>query len=578
MADLLGSRVIVPGSTRGSGILRYIGPIQEKSGVFAGIELQGPIAASRGKNNGSVDGVQYFEVQQPMSGLFIPWERLRSANPRLPRVEGSGTPLSGSSDDFRTPSPRQKSPSRASRPSSLSQSPQLTQTITVAKRRTVSGESNRSNGATRSIGGSRSDLGDLFNRTRSQYDGESARREINELKAVIITKTNELQERDRILSDLQSTISELQSVLREMEEELERKDQKIAQQKADNESAREEWRESLQLMLSAQLETEELYERHLLELEKEKGDENSRIAELERSIEALKKDNELLKQQLDLATEGSPTDDKRQELETSLDRLQQDVSSLEAVIQDSQERVRSRDVQILELEAEIEVLRLKEIEGLLQQVGGISISELEAAKRDEELKELQEKLNKGDEKNSKLEDQVKSLRLELSNIKRDLANSKASQDKGTDLKSGISEDVQKQIEDLTHELKMRPTFEELTELQASLDEVELLHQKSLEERNNKMNSIEQENKRLNDELEKVRQELKASKTPVAPLQEHTSDDRENRRPTSFLENNTLGIYKPPEPVDPSRGKQNWCGLCERDGHSSLNCPYENDIF
>lgn len=40
----------------------------------------------------------------------------------------------------------------------------------------------------------------------------------------------------------------------------------------------------------------------------------------------------------------------------------------------------------------------------------------------------------------------------------------------------------------------------------------------------------------------------------------------------------LPVYKPSKPVDPSDGKDDWCGLCERSGHSSINCPYENDIF
>ena len=63
MADHVGTKVSIPG-TRGQGILRYYGPIDGKNGIFGGIELIGPIAAARGKNSGSVNGVQYFEVQQ----------------------------------------------------------------------------------------------------------------------------------------------------------------------------------------------------------------------------------------------------------------------------------------------------------------------------------------------------------------------------------------------------------------------------------------------------------------------------------------------------------------------------------
>jgi CAP-Gly domain-containing linker protein 1 len=37
------------------GTLRYLGPVEGKEGVFAGVELS-PGFAGRGKNDGSVDG------------------------------------------------------------------------------------------------------------------------------------------------------------------------------------------------------------------------------------------------------------------------------------------------------------------------------------------------------------------------------------------------------------------------------------------------------------------------------------------------------------------------------------------
>lgn len=86
MSDLIGLRVSVPNAS-GHGYIRYIGPIQNKTGLFAGLELQGSLATSRGKNSGSVDGVQYFTVSVPKSGLFLPYDRLRSVNTQLPDVK-----------------------------------------------------------------------------------------------------------------------------------------------------------------------------------------------------------------------------------------------------------------------------------------------------------------------------------------------------------------------------------------------------------------------------------------------------------------------------------------------------------
>lgn len=36
----------------------------------------------------------------------------------------------------------------------------------------------------------------------------------------------------------------------------------------------------------------------------------------------------------------------------------------------------------------------------------------------------------------------------------------------------------------------------------------------------------------------------------------------------------LPIYKPATTVDASKGRSKWCGLCEREGHDSYDCPYE----
>lgn len=49
----VGDIVDVPGGMQGT--VRFIGSVQGKKGVFAGVELH-PEFASRGKNNGDVDG------------------------------------------------------------------------------------------------------------------------------------------------------------------------------------------------------------------------------------------------------------------------------------------------------------------------------------------------------------------------------------------------------------------------------------------------------------------------------------------------------------------------------------------
>ncbi|KAL6712054.1 hypothetical protein ACN47E_003097 [Coniothyrium glycines] len=68
----VGDAVDVPGGMHGQ--VKFVGSIQGKAGVFAGVELSRE-HASRGKNDGAVDGRQYFRTAVPGSGIFLPIHR-----------------------------------------------------------------------------------------------------------------------------------------------------------------------------------------------------------------------------------------------------------------------------------------------------------------------------------------------------------------------------------------------------------------------------------------------------------------------------------------------------------------------
>lgn len=40
---------------------------------------------------------------------------------------------------------------------------------------------------------------------------------------------------------------------------------------------------------------------------------------------------------------------------------------------------------------------------------------------------------------------------------------------------------------------------------------------------------------------------------------------------------SLPIYKSPKKIDLANGREKWCGLCEREGHESIECPFEEDF-
>ncbi|KAI3651478.1 hypothetical protein MP228_003650 [Amoeboaphelidium protococcarum] len=73
MSLQVGQRVKVPSDAYG--IIRYIGKTQFKAGVWVGIELE----SATGKNDGSVQGVRYFNCTDG-HGLFVAYERILDLN------------------------------------------------------------------------------------------------------------------------------------------------------------------------------------------------------------------------------------------------------------------------------------------------------------------------------------------------------------------------------------------------------------------------------------------------------------------------------------------------------------------
>lgn len=158
------------------------------------------------------------------------------------------------------------------------------------------------------------------------------------------------------------------------------------------------------------------------------------------------------------------------------------------------------------------------------------------------------------------------------------------QDEVSALKEKLDENshLDKMISQLKHELEMRPTFEELAELQKSIEEIEILHKSETDERDKELHEVMKLKRELEMELEATKKELNElreemitsnSRGRIADL---TKDSTINSTEASI--NVGLPIYTPNAPIDPSSGKEKWCGLCERDGHDSLHCPYENDMF
>lgn len=290
---MIGQKVNVPG-TRGHGILKYYGPIADKQGLFGGLELVGPIAALRGKNLGMVDGNRYFEVDQPMTGLFLPWDRLRSLNPLLPALNPNGSiaesqillPKRGSpggaTPSLGIPAPK---PTRSRLSSGSSLGLKGAGASTTGANTTGAGAKP---GAALSSTSSSAPSSGLRPRSRQLSDSRPPLRrlpalrppsearasptiaehelyaaEIAELKGKCAATERQLADKEAILGELRATVDELHPLLEQYEAQVAEANARADRTKAEFERAREEWRLSVEAMTASHQENEEFYVREI---------------------------------------------------------------------------------------------------------------------------------------------------------------------------------------------------------------------------------------------------------------------------------------------------------------------------
>jgi hypothetical protein len=106
MADssvALGDMVNVPGDMYGT--VKFVGSVRGKQGNFIGVELAREFAA-RGKNDGDVDGIRYFDTDIPGAGIFLPIHRAeKRQSPVRSRPAYPGTPTTPSQYRMETYTP-----------------------------------------------------------------------------------------------------------------------------------------------------------------------------------------------------------------------------------------------------------------------------------------------------------------------------------------------------------------------------------------------------------------------------------------------------------------------------------------
>ncbi|KAG5367912.1 Nuclear fusion protein [Yarrowia sp. C11] len=161
------------------------------------------------------------------------------------------------------------------------------------------------------------------------------------------------------------------------------------------------------------------------------------------------------------------------------------------------------------------------------------------------------------EDHSKLTDKHEDLSLELEDLKLQLEESK--------LNAKDTEDAGEPAPNSSAEAEVKMLSSQVSELKENLDKVSSANSKLTQEVE-KLES-ELETKILKEyELEKELEDAKRAST-LANGPAHVGGGDGGRSPST-----------PSNGGDPAAGRELWCGLCERPGHESISCPFENEEF
>lgn len=374
------------------------------------------------------------------------------------------------------------------------------------------------------------DLQDQISTSRDvSIEGSDSKADSHQLRML----QEELIKKDNIIKDNETMLRVLDAVKREAEtlrEEITNKQQKLEDKEAEIKSLKisDDSKKSIEEKLTAK--------------EKELSSLRQTLSDLQKQLKELK----LVDQKKSvIETERADLNEKLRQKQAELDSLSkklEEVSST-AKIQSVNENHES----ILE-EKDIEIELLKE-----------------------ELLQLKSSSNQTSE--------FKNLKKELNDLKK------------LNLLTTNNE-LNKQIELLQAELKARPSASEFQELRSELELIDELRKVEAKDKDKEIEKLQilltESTKRLNESNKKITDSAKKEKFKPSQIYSDNEQKDVNRSTMSNLSLNrppvisqvvdgALQIYVP-DAKDPANGRKLWCGLCEREGHDSIDCPYENDIF
>lgn len=426
-----------------------------------------------------------------------------------------------------------------------------------------------------------------------------AQNQIHELKLQLEESRNQLKERDNqlqeqttLLRDLESTFVEFQN-LKEAEEaerdaqeplnaqnpeyiedlklnharELEERDRKLGSLKTQLEERRSEFRETLDDLQTDMQDSSAAYVREIQALQTKLGDAETlqtRVQELERLVQ-------------DLETGGGSVNQvKNQDNKAQIMKL----AELENVLL-------QKDQNLADMKEQLDQAR--------EQVKSMSLASVASSPLSSPFSKRMSNGNILDESvNEKLKQQLKSERAQRIQFENEISNLESI----IEAKIFREEELEREIEALRNE-KLDYTKHHLASESSTPKARTPLKTKQAFSAENTPKAVATTEGLLEALPIKSPESITVSGTAISnndvTISTPTSakvDLKENdgyhpataagKTPSpGFTElatpDESLPIYKSPKKIDLANGREKWCGLCEREGHESIECPFEEDF-
>lgn len=405
------------------------------------------------------------------------------------------------------------------------------------------------------------------------------------------TVTDKVQELEFQLDNKEKIISELREQLFESRESTPKK------YSGDNSAELQELKECLNAKdaeldkLSTKLANLEIYQEKSGDQQKELSEKNGTLCELEQRLTAPGDVAEANLEGLEskLATLRAVLDEKNALLEAQgkmLSSMDLD-KTFESELTSAQAEIKSLNKKLIAAFSEKD--KISSLTATIATLSSdLSHKEGEMSTMSARLKSLENapETQKSSE-NVDLEEkilEIEILREELAVLKsKDLAveveslNGELKKWKNMSAHTTNNELIQ-QIELLHEEMKDRPSLQEFKELKSDLELIDQLRQVENKTKDKEIFQLKTQLKNLQSSEKPVLQDITRGTPRNHSVHYSVASPLEKRLSViSQVIDGALQVYVP-DKKDPENGRKQWCGLCERMGHDSIDCPYENDIF